>query len=84
MNITWGFINTSQQSPKIMKARCSSSQQLPELLLRLCLFSSCMTAEEAFDHSSAGFSSLLRDRGSAKKQQKTAEAPLICNTNELC
>lgn len=34
MNITWGFINTSQQTPKIMKARSGSRRrQLLELLL---------------------------------------------------
>lgn len=39
MNITWGFINGSQQTPKIMKARSGSGRrQLPELLL-LCVYS---------------------------------------------
>lgn len=74
MNITWGFINASQQTPKIMKARSGSGRrQLLELLL-LCLLSICLPEKEAFDHSSAGFSSLQRGRRSPGRLPSTARA----------
>lgn len=39
MNITWGFTNASQQTPKIMKARSEGSRRQLLKLLLLCVYS---------------------------------------------
>lgn len=74
MNITWGFINASQQTPKIMKARSGHRRrQLLEFLF-LCLLSICLPEKEAFDHSSAGFSCSLHGMRSPGRLRSIARA----------
>jgi len=78
MNITWGFINASQQTAEIMKEQSGSGRRrLLELLHLLCFLSISCQRRRLSDHSSAGF-----------RQEKPGEAAEhrgrdMSNRNEL-